>query len=158
MAESDEANPPPMPNLDAQPPISSDDENGKSVKIKISTVRDWSSAIRIGYGMLLCSLLLIVTAALDDGPDSEDYQNTEDYYDAIESYQDRQTLYPGLILFLFLGGVVSISGGLVTHGVNQDAEMHHYVRIAVIISGVFILSLFVSGFFDLVLAAAILDF
>ena len=145
---------PSMPDMDAEP-VGSVGKKGKWVKEKKITDTDWSGLIRLGYGMLFFGLLMVLLMGMDHDPDSDDYDNFEDYYDAVESHQNRQQVYPALFVFAFFGGVILISGGLVSHGIDKKKEMHHYVRIAVIISGVFILSLFISGFFDLLLTVSI---
>ena len=148
---------PSMPDLDAVPGDSVNDKKGKMMRVKKKPIdEDWSGLIKMGYGMLLFGLLMILIMGLDSTtPAPSDYDSSEDYYDALESHQLRQDLYPALFIFAFFGGVIFISGGLVTHGINEKNELHHYVRIAVIISGVFILGLFISGFFDILLMSSV---
>ena len=153
MSESEEeGSPPPMPDLGAKQ--MDDLLDGKKIRVEVSP-KDALHRIKVGYGMILFGLLFVLLAVADDGPESEDYDSMDEYYEAVESYGKRAQVYPAITLFLLFAGIVTISAGLVLNGVELDKEMHHYVRIALIVGGVFILGLFVSGMFEFF--TAILD-
>ena len=76
--------------------------------------------------------------AIDDGPEVDDYDDSEEFMEAVESHQSRSEFYPACMGLLLMGGLIVISGGLVQSGLD-DSYVHPYIRIAVIIAGVLLL-------------------
>ena len=109
-------------------------------------------AVLAGYILLGMALFIVLISALDDGPDSDDYESSSEYSDAVDAYQDRSQMYPACMLTFFLVGLIVISGGLVNSGM-ENSTAHPYIRIAAIVCGTLILTGFVAGFFDVISSA-----
>ena len=109
-------------------------------------------AVLAGYILLGVALFTLMISALDNGPDAEDYESSEEYTEAVEDYQSRSQMYPSCMLMFFLVGLTVISGGLVNSGM-ENSTAHPYIRIAAIVCGTLILTGFVAGFFDVISSA-----
>ena len=95
-------------------------------------------AVFVGYVMLVLAIGLLLIMAIDDGPEVDDYDDSEEFMEAVESHQSRSEFYPACMGLLLMGGLIVISGGLVQSGLD-DSYVHPYIRIAVIIAGVLLL-------------------
>ena len=59
-------------------------------------------AVLAGYILLGVALFTVMISALDNGPDAEDYESSEEYSEAVEDYQSRSQMYPSCMLMFFL--------------------------------------------------------
>ncbi len=96
------------------------------------------SFVAWGYVLLASALIFIVIAAIDVAPESDDYDSSEAYQEVYDSWDSRSDFYASAMVFLLLGGVGAISGGLVQSGLD-DSNVHPYIRIAVIVCGILLL-------------------
>ena len=92
----------------------------------------------LGYIMLVLSLVFILIAAIDTEPETEDYDSSEAWEEVHDSWDSRTDFYASAMVFLLLGGVITISGGLVQSGLD-NSNVHPYIRIAVIVCGILLL-------------------
>ena len=114
-----------------------DIEGGSVGSIKSRTV------VQVGFVMMVLAASMFLLIAIDDYPDFDDYDSSEEYNDAVESYNDRTEFYPACMILLLFGGVIVVCGGLVQSGL-EESYAHPYIRIAVIVSGVLLLIAFLE--------------
>ena len=101
------------------------------------------TAVQVGFVMMVLAAGMFLVMAIDDYPESDDYDSGEAYVEAVEAYNDRSEFYPACMILLLFGGVIVVCGGLVQSGL-EESYAHPYIRIAVIVSGVLLLIAFLE--------------
>ena len=87
----------------------------------------------IGIVILLIGGIITVSVGFLKQPDSDDYDDTEDYHNAVEGYNDLRRIIPTLGAVIQYVGVILFALGLLTGGLT-DTELSPNIRLGILIA------------------------